>query len=61
VTGRELQVLKLVTQGLGNTEIASRLQLSRRTVETHVGNLVAKSGARSREWLGGPGSVSCAG
>jgi DNA-binding NarL/FixJ family response regulator len=51
VTGRELQVLKLVTQGLGNTEIASRLQLSRRTVETQVSNLLHKTGARSREGL----------
>jgi DNA-binding NarL/FixJ family response regulator len=51
VTGRELQVLTLVTEGLGNTEIASRLQLSRRTVETHVSNLLVKTGARSREGL----------
>ena len=51
VTGRELQVLKLVAQGLGNVEIATRLQLSRRTVETHVSNLLLKTGARSREGL----------
>jgi DNA-binding NarL/FixJ family response regulator len=51
VTGRELQVLKPVAQGLGNTEIARRLQLSRRTVETHVSNLLLKTGARSREGL----------
>ena len=51
VTGRELQVLKLVAQGLGNAEIAGRLQLSRRTVETHVSSLLLKTGARSREGL----------
>jgi DNA-binding CsgD family transcriptional regulator len=53
VTGRELQVLRLVALGLGNIEIASRLQLSRRTVETHVSNLLLKTGTRSREGLTG--------
>jgi DNA-binding CsgD family transcriptional regulator len=53
VTGRELQVLKLVAQGLGNGEIAGRLQLSRRTVETHVSSLLLKTGARSRDGLAG--------
>jgi DNA-binding NarL/FixJ family response regulator len=51
VTGRELEVLRLVAQGLGNTEIAGRLQLSRRTVETHVSNLLLKTGQKSREGL----------
>ncbi|HXV92615.1 MAG TPA: helix-turn-helix transcriptional regulator, partial [Pseudonocardia sp.] len=51
VTGRELQVLRLVVQGLANREIAARLQLSRRTVESHVSNLLLKTGARSREGL----------
>jgi DNA-binding NarL/FixJ family response regulator len=51
VTGRELQVLRLVVQGYGNAEIASRLQLSRRTVESHVSNLLLKTGARSRAGL----------
>jgi DNA-binding CsgD family transcriptional regulator len=51
VTGRELQVLRLVVQGLGNAEIATRLQLSRRTVETHVSSLLLKTGTRSREGL----------
>ncbi|MEU7818703.1 AAA family ATPase [Pseudonocardia sp. NPDC049154] len=53
VTGRELQVLRLVAEGLGNVEIAGRLQLSRRTVETHVSNLLLKTGTRSREGLTG--------
>ena len=51
VTGRELQVLKLVVQGYGNAEIASQLQLSRRTVESHVSNLLLKTGTRSRAGL----------
>ncbi|WP_433508153.1 ATP-binding protein [Pseudonocardia halophobica] len=53
VTGRELEVLRLVAEGLGNIEIAGRLQLSRRTVETHVSNLLLKTGTRSREGLTG--------
>lgn len=51
VTGRELEVLRLVAAGAGNTEVAARLQLSRRTVETHVGNLLAKTGASGRAEL----------
>ena len=48
VTGREMDVLRLVGDGLANPEIAARLHLSRRTVETHVGNLLAKTGATGR-------------
>jgi RNA polymerase sigma factor (sigma-70 family) len=38
-------------QGLTNREIAERLYVSRRTVETHVANLLAKTGAASRAEL----------
>jgi DNA-binding CsgD family transcriptional regulator len=51
VTSRELDVLRLVRDGLGNAEIAERLFLSVRTVETHVAHLLAKSGTSDRTAL----------
>lgn len=44
----ERQVALLATDGLSNPEIASRLLLSRRTVQTHVSHVLAKLGASSR-------------
>ncbi|OLT02155.1 hypothetical protein BJF90_05300 [Pseudonocardia sp. CNS-004] len=51
VTGREAEVLALVARGLTNAEVAERLVLSRRTVETHVASLLAKTGAVGRREL----------
>jgi DNA-binding NarL/FixJ family response regulator len=51
VTSREVDVLALVAQGLPNAVIAQRLFLSPRTVETHVANLLAKTGAAGRAEL----------
>ena len=42
LTERELDVLKLVAQGLPNQEIADALVLSERTVRTHVSNILSK-------------------
>jgi DNA-binding CsgD family transcriptional regulator len=53
VTSREMDVLVLLAQGLTNAEIAGRLFLSRRTVDTHVTSLLAKTGARGRSELRG--------
>jgi DNA-binding NarL/FixJ family response regulator len=47
-TARELEVLQLVAEGLHNHEIAVRLFVSLKTVEFHVANLRAKTGAHSR-------------
>jgi len=41
VTDRALDVLRLVAGGSTNAEVAARLHLSVRTVETHVSNLLA--------------------
>ncbi|MBJ7358188.1 LuxR family transcriptional regulator [Nocardioides sp.] len=51
VTSRELDVLRLVADGRTNAEIAEQLFLSRRTVETHVANLLGKLDASDRREL----------
>lgn len=51
VTGRELEVLQLLAEGLTNQEIAARLYLSPRTVERHIANLTVKTGVERRAQL----------
>lgn len=48
LTEREGEVLRLVATGLSNVEIAGELFLGLQTVKTHVGNILAKLGARDR-------------
>jgi LuxR family maltose regulon positive regulatory protein len=48
ITGRELEVLKLLDSELSNREIASRLFVSADTVKTHTRHLYAKLGVRAR-------------
>jgi NarL family two-component system response regulator LiaR len=42
LTEREMDVLRLVAQGLGNQEIATKLHVGNATVRTHVSNILAK-------------------
>ena len=51
VTGRELEVLRLLGEGRSNRDIAERLYMSHRTVERHVANLTAKTGVEGRTAL----------
>ena len=48
---RELQVVRLLVDGLGNQEIAARLGVSRRTVHAHLSNAMGKTGTQTRTQL----------
>jgi DNA-binding CsgD family transcriptional regulator len=48
LTGRELEVVRLMSEALTNQQIASRLGISSNTVRRHAANLFAKLGAVSR-------------
>ena len=48
LTGREKEVLELIAQGLTGGQVARRLGVSQKTVESHVGRLYAKLGVRTR-------------
>ncbi|MGM9330694.1 response regulator [Streptomyces murinus] len=48
LTEREREILVAIGKGWTNGEIATRLVLSESTVKTHVGRVLAKTGARDR-------------
>jgi DNA-binding CsgD family transcriptional regulator len=50
---RELEVVRLVADGLANKAIAAELHLSVRTVESHVRHVLAKAGLNNRTQLAG--------
>jgi non-specific serine/threonine protein kinase len=56
LTRREREVAELIAQGLSNREIAARLFIGHRTVETHVENILNRLGFKSRSevasWVG---------
>ncbi|MFI0481427.1 ATP-binding protein [Actinomadura sp. 9N215] len=48
LTGRELEVARLVAEGLSNRAIAERLTIAKRTADSHVEHILAKLGYSSR-------------
>jgi NarL family two-component system response regulator LiaR len=42
LSDRELEVLKLIAQGLSNAEISNRLFISEKTTKNHVSNILSK-------------------
>lgn len=56
LTSREEQVRALVVEGFGTDDVAARLDITRRTVETHLRNVYKKLGVHRRELLATAGS-----
>jgi len=48
LTAREVEVLRLIAEGLGNKQIAARLAISEHTVKFHVASVFAKIRASTR-------------
>ena len=51
LTPTETKVVNLVAQGLKNQEIAIKLKVSQRTIESHVSNMLTKTGLNNRTEL----------
>jgi two-component system, NarL family, response regulator YdfI len=45
---REIEILRMIAEGLGNKEIASKLSISDHTVKFHISSIFAKLGAANR-------------
>jgi two-component system NarL family response regulator len=48
LTGRELEVLRLIVDGMSNKEIGGRLFISEATVKTHINSILSKLGVSDR-------------
>jgi DNA-binding CsgD family transcriptional regulator len=48
LSDRELEILDLVANGLTNDQIAKELEISKRTVDNHVSNIIKKTGTKNR-------------
>jgi DNA-binding NarL/FixJ family response regulator len=51
LTPTELKVVQLVARGLANREIALQMNVSQRTIESHVSNMLGKTGLNNRTEL----------
>lgn len=51
LTPTEQRVITLVAQGMGNRDISVQLEVSQRTIESHVSNMLAKTGLHNRTEL----------
>jgi DNA-binding NarL/FixJ family response regulator len=51
LTPTELKVVQFVARGMANREIADRLNVSQRTIESHVSNMLGKTGLHNRTEL----------
>jgi DNA-binding CsgD family transcriptional regulator len=48
LSDRELQIVELVAAGLTNQEIAEKLDISKRTVDNHISNILTKTATGNR-------------
>jgi NarL family two-component system response regulator YdfI len=48
LSAREIEILRMIAEGLGNKEIASKLRISDHTVKFHISSIYAKLGAANR-------------
>jgi len=48
LSDRELQVIELVAAGLTNQDIAKKLEISKRTVDNHISNILTKTETDNR-------------
>ncbi len=51
LTPTELKVVQLVAQGMANRDIAQMMEVSQRTIESHVSNMLGKTGLHNRTEL----------
>ncbi|MBW4574895.1 MAG: helix-turn-helix transcriptional regulator [Aphanothece sp. CMT-3BRIN-NPC111] len=48
LSDRELEIIELVTAGLTNEKIAEKLEISKRTVDNHISNILQKTSTGNR-------------
>jgi DNA-binding NarL/FixJ family response regulator len=51
LSDREIEIIELVSAGLTNEDIAAQLEISKRTVDNHISNILKKTGTDNRVTL----------